>query len=275
MCPRSGAEGLFWSAFDICVTKIWINRIEPRVMVKYFFLKRYESKLIHKKLVSTFQENAISLSIVKNWLKRSKSGDLSCGDEKRPGIPLISLGSALQRFLKKFPFASSRVIAAHFSLDRVTIKNILDREPGLRKFTCRCVPYIRCAEQRLRKVTESQSLLTILVNLAAENFQGIITGYKSWFGDFIESDAMFASSPAEATLTARPSISCKKVMIPLFTRKTADRFWMPYRKDPNTIRIILLIIYFRLSTKSGPETPAVMWCRLGGCIWTIQGVRTE
>jgi hypothetical protein len=47
-------------------------------MVKYSFLKGHGSKLIHKKLASTLQENAISLPAVKNWLRRFKSGDLSC-----------------------------------------------------------------------------------------------------------------------------------------------------------------------------------------------------
>jgi hypothetical protein len=50
--------------------------------VKYFFFKRYGSKLIQKELVSTFQDDAISLSTVENRLRRFKSGDLSCGDEE-------------------------------------------------------------------------------------------------------------------------------------------------------------------------------------------------
>jgi hypothetical protein len=43
------------------------------------------------------------------------------------------LDLALQRFLKKFPFASPRVMAGHFSMDRATINSILDRDPRLRK----------------------------------------------------------------------------------------------------------------------------------------------
>jgi hypothetical protein len=33
-----------------------------------------------------------------------------------------------------------------------------------------------------------------------------------------------------------------KLSLRLFSRQTADWFWMPYRKDPNSVRIILLII---------------------------------
>jgi hypothetical protein len=68
------------------------------MMVKYFFLKEHKSKLIHKELVSTLQDNAISLSIVKNWFRRFKSGDLFCGGEERPGRHLISLGQFFSAF---------------------------------------------------------------------------------------------------------------------------------------------------------------------------------
>jgi hypothetical protein len=82
---------------------IWMDRIEQRVLVKYFFVKRHGSKHIRKEFVNTLQNNAISLSTVKNWPRRFKSGDLSCSDEEGPGIPLISMSPALQRFLKSHP----------------------------------------------------------------------------------------------------------------------------------------------------------------------------
>jgi hypothetical protein len=46
--------------------------------------------------------------------------------------------------------------------------------------------------------------------LCGEKLSGIIAGDESWFAYLIESDAMFASSPAEVTPRVRPSISCKK-----------------------------------------------------------------
>jgi hypothetical protein len=125
---------------------IWMDRIEQRVMGKYFFLKGYGSKLIHKELASTLQDNAISLSTVKNWPRRCKSCDLSCGEEERAGRPLISMGPALQRFLNKFPFANTLVMSGHFSVDGATIKSILHRELGLSKFTRLWVPHLLSVE---------------------------------------------------------------------------------------------------------------------------------
>jgi hypothetical protein len=71
--------------------KIWMDGIERKVAMEYLFLKGYWSKLIHKELVSTLQANVMSLSTVKNGLRRFKSGDLSCGNEDRLGRCLISL----------------------------------------------------------------------------------------------------------------------------------------------------------------------------------------
>jgi histone-lysine N-methyltransferase SETMAR len=201
---------------NIWMDRIESNRTEQRVMVKYFVLKGYESKLIRKEFVNTFHNNAISLSIVKNWLRRFKCGDLSCSHEEQPERRLISLGLALQRFLKKFPFANARVMARNFLVDRATIKRILDQELGLRKFTRRWVPHILSVEQKLRKVMESQSLMTILANLADKNVQGVMSGDELWFSYLIESDAMFISCPAEMIPTVGPSISRRKVVITLF-----------------------------------------------------------
>jgi hypothetical protein len=68
----------------------------------------------------------------------------------------------------------------------------------------------------LRKWTESQSLLAILANLAAKNFQRIITRDELWFAYLIESNAMFNFSPVEVTARVQSSISCKEVMLTLF-----------------------------------------------------------
>jgi hypothetical protein len=57
--------------------------------------------------------------------------------------------------------------------------------------------HILSAEHKLRRVAESQSLLTILVNLVEKNFHEIIARDEPRFAYLIESDAMFTSSPAE------------------------------------------------------------------------------
>jgi hypothetical protein len=56
-------------------------------------------------------------------------------------------------------------------VDRTTIKSILERELGWRKFTRIWASHILSAEQKLRRVTKSQSLLTIWANLREKTFK--------------------------------------------------------------------------------------------------------
>jgi hypothetical protein len=60
---------------------------------------------------------------------------ISCKDESRPGKLFLSLGPALSRFFLKYPFAKACSIAAHFRVARDSVKMILARELGLRKFS--------------------------------------------------------------------------------------------------------------------------------------------
>jgi hypothetical protein len=127
------------------------------------------------------QELTQKIQIRRSFLRRRRAA-WKTSDFSGPGSSALS---------EEVPFASSRVMAGHFSVDRATIKNIRDRERGLRKFTRKCLSHIVPVEQKLRRVTESQSLLSILSNLAEKNFQGISTGD--------ESDTMLAISLAEVT----------------------------------------------------------------------------
>jgi hypothetical protein len=63
-----------------------------------------------------------------------KKGDSSWNDDPRPRRPLEILGPILQKFLDRYPFSSTKVISRHFPLSSPTVKEILIRELGLKKF---------------------------------------------------------------------------------------------------------------------------------------------
>jgi transposase len=69
-----------------------MNEFEQRFIVKYFHLKGWENRKITTELEGTFQGSALSRATVKGWLRKFKSGDLSCLDENRPGKPPTILG---------------------------------------------------------------------------------------------------------------------------------------------------------------------------------------
>jgi hypothetical protein len=76
------------------------------------------------------------------------------------------------------------------------------------------------------------------------------------------------------TPTVRASIPGKSSDY-TFPRQTVDWFWMPDRMDPNTIRMILSIIYFQLWTKSGREMPGTLWRQLWSCLSTGESIIRE
>jgi hypothetical protein len=75
------------------------------------------------------------------------------------------------------------------------------------------------AEQNTKSVTESRSLLDILLDLTEKNLKEIITEDEPWFAYLVECDAMFESSPAQVIPRVRAISSSKKVMMTLFHSK--------------------------------------------------------
>jgi transposase len=139
-----------------------MDEFEQRFIVKYFHLKRWENKRITAELESTFQGSSLSNTTVKRWLRKFKSGDLSCSDEIRPGRPLTILGPVLKKFLQKHPFASAKVMSTHFDISPPTVKEILSRELGLRKYIPRWVPHELSQDQKKFRVDEPRMLLDVL-----------------------------------------------------------------------------------------------------------------
>jgi hypothetical protein len=87
---------------------------EQRFVVKFLWLKGWESKTIHQEPISTFRDYAHRMSQIKIWLQRFRTEDLSCNDLTRAGPLPLTLGPQVEAFLQRYPFASARIIAKHF-----------------------------------------------------------------------------------------------------------------------------------------------------------------
>jgi hypothetical protein len=66
------------------------------------------------------------------------------------------LGLQLEAFIQKYPFASARVIAQHFLTTVPTIKDILQRQLGMGKFSRRWVPHFLSSGQKVARVEASK-----------------------------------------------------------------------------------------------------------------------
>jgi transposase len=83
--------------------------------------------------MSTLGDDSYGVSQIKIWLQKFRNGDLSCKDSPGSGRPLLTFGPQAEAFMQKYPFASARVIAQHFLMTVPTIKDILQRELGMRE----------------------------------------------------------------------------------------------------------------------------------------------
>jgi histone-lysine N-methyltransferase SETMAR len=193
-----------------------MEKEEQRFVIKYFWMKNWGAKKIYQELVTTLGADAYSRSQIKIWLQKFKNGDLSCMDLPRPGRPLLTLGPQLDAFLQKYPFASARELAHHFLTSVPTIKEILQRELGMKKFTRRWVPHFLSPAQKVARVEASTEMLRILHEAEENDFDGIATGDESWFRYHYPSSKMFARSPRDVIPRTRQGIGVKKTMITVF-----------------------------------------------------------
>jgi hypothetical protein len=112
--------------------------------------------------------------------------------------------------MRKYPFTSARVIAQHFLTTVLTIKDILQRELGMRKFSRRWVFHFLSSAQKVACVEASKTILRVLQDAESNDFKGIATGDESWFSYHHPSLIMFAWAPSEVIPRARQAIGAKK-----------------------------------------------------------------
>jgi hypothetical protein len=111
--------------------------------------------------------------------------------------------------MQKYPFASARVIAQHFLTTVPTIKDIIQRELWMRKFSWRWVPHFLSPAQKAARVEASKTILRVLQDAESNDFEGIATGDESWFSYCYPSSTMFARASSEIIPRTRQTIGAK------------------------------------------------------------------
>jgi hypothetical protein len=105
----------------------------------------------HRKLMIRLGDDAYGLFQIKIWLLGFKTGNLSCSDLPRVRRPPVILGPQVEAFLHKCPFESVRIIVKRSLTPASNVKEILQTELGMRKFSRRWVPHsLSDAEQVAR-----------------------------------------------------------------------------------------------------------------------------
>jgi hypothetical protein len=114
-----------------------MDRQEQTCVIKFLFLQGKTCKAIRRELTSVLPEEAASIDPVKPCFRHSKDGDLSVADHEMPGRPISDLSNAIIQYLNDKPFVSARGLVTHLATDSQTIKMVLERDLGLRRFARR------------------------------------------------------------------------------------------------------------------------------------------
>jgi hypothetical protein len=187
-----------------------------RFVMKFLWLKGWGAKRMYEELMSRLGDDSYGVSQIKTWFQKFGNGDLSCKDSPRSGRPLLTLGSQLEAFMQKYPCASARVIAQHVLTTVPTIKDILQRELGMRKFSRRWTPHFLSPAQKHARVEASETILRVLHDAESNDFEGIATGAESWLRYCDPSSTMFARAPSEVIPRTWQTIGAKETVITIF-----------------------------------------------------------
>jgi hypothetical protein len=126
------------------------------------------------------------------------------------------LGKALSDFFEEFPFATAEIIAQHFNQSKPIIKEILQQELELQRFSRRWVPYSLSNIQKVDWTAMATDLLSVLYRQADYSFSPIVTGDESWFLYLYLSDHMFTASRDNMIAREKATIKAQSVILTIF-----------------------------------------------------------
>jgi hypothetical protein len=121
------------------------------------------------------------------------------------------LGPQVEAFLQKYPFASARRIAKHLLTTACTVKEIIQRELGMKKFSRRWVPHSLNHVQKVARVEAAKEMLRISQDPETTDFAGIAIGDESWFQHTMASSKTFARSAADVIPRTRQAVSAQQL----------------------------------------------------------------
>jgi hypothetical protein len=124
-----------------------------------------------------------SLTQVKEWIERSKTGDFSFQDHSRTSPPSFGLGEPLRNLLnlpKEFPFALCMILAGMLITSTGTVTRALRDDLGLRQCTRQWTPDNLTEAQKVECRRVSRCLLESLRLAQDTEFKGFVAGDRPW-----------------------------------------------------------------------------------------------
>ena len=144
---------------------------------------------IHRHLLQSFEENAMSLRSVQWWCKEFKEGRAALDREPGQGRPTETATVALKEGIKKALNVDARVtvreLACTIGASKSTIFRML-KSLGLSKLSARWVPHLLTTKLKQRRLEICQRNLQMMDDCggAEELLSNLVTSDESWISHF-------------------------------------------------------------------------------------------
>jgi histone-lysine N-methyltransferase SETMAR len=165
-----------------------MEKSELHAVIKFFFLKKLSTKVIHAEMVNILGDNAVSHSLVKKWVARFKSGNESTKDGARTGRPTSSVNEDHVKQVESMVLNDRRVTVRHVAETlRISIgsaETILTNHLSMKKVSARCVPRMLTPEQKQNRCQISQQLLQRYQADPDDFLSRLVTQDETWVHHF-------------------------------------------------------------------------------------------
>ena len=192
----------------------FVDRQEYRAVIRFCVRRKLKGAEIHRQLQEAYGPAAPSYATVRKWCERFRGQRESLADDKHTGRPKHEdWKQMVEEFLLDQPFASVRCLSLELGLARETVRLILTRDLGMKKYCSRWIPHVLSAENKASRVRLSANLLS---ELESGDISNVITCDESWFYHEYSPEGRWAKTAEEVAPRAKLSIGSKKTMLTVF-----------------------------------------------------------
>jgi len=143
--------------------------MEQRTNIKFCFKLRKTAAETVEMMRQVYGDNFLSCAQIFRWYARFKSGVETIEDEARPGRPFSvrneGLIAKVRERIQEEHFATVRMMADEFGVNRETIRQILVKDLGKRQVASRFVLHSLSDDQRHECVQYAKDIIKLLVEI--------------------------------------------------------------------------------------------------------------
>ena len=161
------------------------QKFEHRSIIKFLVLEGQSPSNIHERMTAVYGDSAPSRTMVFEWARRFKDGQLNIEDSPRSGRPISATDEKNIKAIENLVVEDRRItiqeIAEILGISSGTVHGILHDHLHMTKVCSTWVPHLLTPLQRHERVEACEELLAPYEEEGNDFLSRIITGDESWF----------------------------------------------------------------------------------------------